>query len=265
MLDCISGGRLVAGFPVGTPMDTNFCYGQIPALTRDKYAESARADHEGVGHATSRSPSTASTTSCATSTAGRSRSSSPTRRSTSRAAARSRRGTSASTTTTTTRTCRSAATCAARRCSTATGSASAARDKDDSPVPGRLRPDHLRRRHRRRGRAALRRAHPVLLQPVPARLPRVRRPARATAPSRPSRPGRCSQLTRRPRAAFGKLTWKDLVEGGHVIAGSPATVRDRMKEMIKRPADRSRLLPAAHRATSPTGRPGTRPSCSPPR
>jgi alkanesulfonate monooxygenase SsuD/methylene tetrahydromethanopterin reductase-like flavin-dependent oxidoreductase (luciferase family) len=39
MLDCISGGRLVAGFPVGTPMDTNFSYGQIPALTRDKYDE----------------------------------------------------------------------------------------------------------------------------------------------------------------------------------------------------------------------------------
>ena len=42
MLDCISGGRLVAGFPVGTPMDTNFCYGQIPALTRDKYDEAHR-------------------------------------------------------------------------------------------------------------------------------------------------------------------------------------------------------------------------------
>ena len=39
MIDCISGGRLIAGFPVGTPMDTNFCYGQIPALTRDKYYE----------------------------------------------------------------------------------------------------------------------------------------------------------------------------------------------------------------------------------
>jgi alkanesulfonate monooxygenase SsuD/methylene tetrahydromethanopterin reductase-like flavin-dependent oxidoreductase (luciferase family) len=39
MLDVMSGGRLVAGFPVGTPMDTNFCYGQIPSLTRDKYAE----------------------------------------------------------------------------------------------------------------------------------------------------------------------------------------------------------------------------------
>jgi hypothetical protein len=42
MLDVISGGRLIAGFPVGTPMDTNFCYGQIPALTRDKYARRTR-------------------------------------------------------------------------------------------------------------------------------------------------------------------------------------------------------------------------------
>jgi hypothetical protein len=39
MLDCISGGRLVAGFPVGTSMDTNYCYGTIPALTREKYRE----------------------------------------------------------------------------------------------------------------------------------------------------------------------------------------------------------------------------------
>lgn len=39
MLDCISGGRLVAGFPVGTPMDTNFTYGTVPALTRKRYAE----------------------------------------------------------------------------------------------------------------------------------------------------------------------------------------------------------------------------------
>jgi alkanesulfonate monooxygenase SsuD/methylene tetrahydromethanopterin reductase-like flavin-dependent oxidoreductase (luciferase family) len=39
MLDVMSGGRLLAGFPVGTSMDTNYCYGQIPALTRDKYAE----------------------------------------------------------------------------------------------------------------------------------------------------------------------------------------------------------------------------------
>jgi alkanesulfonate monooxygenase SsuD/methylene tetrahydromethanopterin reductase-like flavin-dependent oxidoreductase (luciferase family) len=39
MLDVLSGGRVVAGFPVGTSMDTNYCYGQVPSLTRDKYAE----------------------------------------------------------------------------------------------------------------------------------------------------------------------------------------------------------------------------------
>jgi alkanesulfonate monooxygenase SsuD/methylene tetrahydromethanopterin reductase-like flavin-dependent oxidoreductase (luciferase family) len=27
MLDCLSGGRLIAGFPVGTSMDVNHCYG----------------------------------------------------------------------------------------------------------------------------------------------------------------------------------------------------------------------------------------------
>jgi alkanesulfonate monooxygenase SsuD/methylene tetrahydromethanopterin reductase-like flavin-dependent oxidoreductase (luciferase family) len=39
MLDVMSGGRLVAGFPVGTPMDTVYCYGANPATLRDKYRE----------------------------------------------------------------------------------------------------------------------------------------------------------------------------------------------------------------------------------
>ncbi|MDB5411562.1 MAG: luciferase family protein [Rhodospirillales bacterium] len=39
MLDCISGGRLIAGFPVGTPMDTCFAYSQNPSLLRDRYYE----------------------------------------------------------------------------------------------------------------------------------------------------------------------------------------------------------------------------------
>ena len=39
MLDCISGGRLVAGFPVGSAMDTAFGYGSNPANLREKYAE----------------------------------------------------------------------------------------------------------------------------------------------------------------------------------------------------------------------------------
>ncbi|MDN3565119.1 LLM class flavin-dependent oxidoreductase [Paeniroseomonas aquatica] len=39
MLDVISGGRLIAGFPVGTPMDTCFAYGQNPSQLRERYLE----------------------------------------------------------------------------------------------------------------------------------------------------------------------------------------------------------------------------------
>src|SRR5258708_18119820 len=39
MLDVMSGGRLVAGFPVGTSMDSNYAYGTVPALLREKYGE----------------------------------------------------------------------------------------------------------------------------------------------------------------------------------------------------------------------------------
>ena len=39
MLDVISGGRLVAGFPVGSSMDVNYCYGATPATLREKYRE----------------------------------------------------------------------------------------------------------------------------------------------------------------------------------------------------------------------------------
>ncbi len=39
MIDCISGGRLIAGFPVGTPMDTTFAYGQNPSMLRERYLE----------------------------------------------------------------------------------------------------------------------------------------------------------------------------------------------------------------------------------
>jgi alkanesulfonate monooxygenase SsuD/methylene tetrahydromethanopterin reductase-like flavin-dependent oxidoreductase (luciferase family) len=39
MLDVLSGGRVIAGFPVGTPMDANFAYGVPPAELRDRYHE----------------------------------------------------------------------------------------------------------------------------------------------------------------------------------------------------------------------------------
>jgi len=39
MIDCISGGRVVAGFPVGTPMDTCFAYSRNPSQLRQRYLE----------------------------------------------------------------------------------------------------------------------------------------------------------------------------------------------------------------------------------
>ncbi|ABQ67808.1 luciferase family protein [Rhizorhabdus wittichii RW1] len=39
LLDCLSGGRLVAGIPVGTPMDTVGCYGLPPTQVRARYYE----------------------------------------------------------------------------------------------------------------------------------------------------------------------------------------------------------------------------------
>jgi len=39
MLDCLSGGRLVAGMPLGSPMDANFCYGIPPIEQRERYYE----------------------------------------------------------------------------------------------------------------------------------------------------------------------------------------------------------------------------------
>jgi alkanesulfonate monooxygenase SsuD/methylene tetrahydromethanopterin reductase-like flavin-dependent oxidoreductase (luciferase family) len=39
MLDIISGGRLVAGFPTGTSMDVNFAYGMQPNTFRERYYE----------------------------------------------------------------------------------------------------------------------------------------------------------------------------------------------------------------------------------
>lgn len=39
ILDCLSNGRLVAGMPVGSPMDNVSCYGTPPTMVRPKYYE----------------------------------------------------------------------------------------------------------------------------------------------------------------------------------------------------------------------------------
>ena len=65
LLDCLSGGRLVAGFPVGSPMDTTGCYGIPPTQVRPRYYEA----HDLIkrpGPVRDRSPSTDASPSCAT-------------------------------------------------------------------------------------------------------------------------------------------------------------------------------------------------------
>ncbi len=44
--------------------------------------------------------------------------------------------------------------------------------------------------------------------------------------------GVLNQLREENRQLYATLTWKDLVDGGFVIAGSPDTVAERMEEMI---------------------------------
>jgi alkanesulfonate monooxygenase SsuD/methylene tetrahydromethanopterin reductase-like flavin-dependent oxidoreductase (luciferase family) len=40
-------------------------------------------------------------------------------------------------------------------------------------------------------------------------------------------------LQRQTQSQFPEATWKGLVDGGMIIAGSPQTVRQRMEELIK--------------------------------
>ncbi len=231
MLDCISGGRLVAGFPVGTPMDTNFCYGQIPALTRDKYAEA----HELIIKAwTTPEPfafdgkynqlryvncwprpiqkphppiyipgggSIETWDFCLDNDYNYSYLS---------------------------------FTGYLRGKSLLDGywDRVAARGKDDSPYRAafaqvicvadtdaeaeKLYAEHILYFYNR-----CLHVYPGFADP----------PGYRTINT--MRAGATNQLTARAMRSFQSLTWKDLVEGGHVIAGSPATVRDRMTDMIK--------------------------------
>jgi alkanesulfonate monooxygenase SsuD/methylene tetrahydromethanopterin reductase-like flavin-dependent oxidoreductase (luciferase family) len=229
MLDCISGGRLVAGFPVGTSMDTNYCYGQIPSLTREKYQEA----HDLIIKAwTTREPFAFNgrITSCATSTSGPGRSSSRIRRCTFRAAGRWRPTTSASTIRTAIPTSASPATCgpgADERLLEAGRGAG----RRQEPLPRGLRPDDT-------SGDTDEEAERLYSEHVSYFYNRCLHvyPGFADAPGyrtiKTIQTGALSQYAP-PVGGYTQLTWKDLTEGGHVIAGSPETVRQRMEELIK--------------------------------
>ena len=233
MLDVMSGGRLVAGFPVGTSMDTNYAYGRIPATLRETLRRGARTDHEGLGGATSRSPSTAGTPSCATSIAGRSRCRSRTRRSASPAAARSRLTISASRTTTITPTSAFSAYLRARRLMENYWQASPRWGADDSPTAPAF-------------------AQNICVAETDAEAERLYGPhvsyffnrclhvypGFADAPGyrtiKTIQAGFLNQLSRANLGHAATLSWQELIERGYIVAGSPETVRQRMEELIKR-------------------------------
>ena len=48
MLDCISGGRLVAGFPTGLPTDAVICNGVVPIEQRERFREALALVTQGV-------------------------------------------------------------------------------------------------------------------------------------------------------------------------------------------------------------------------
>ena len=50
MIDCISGGRLIAGFPIGTPMDTCFAFGQNPSMLRERGSNPVCSCGESANH-----------------------------------------------------------------------------------------------------------------------------------------------------------------------------------------------------------------------
>ena len=81
MLDCISGGRLVAGFPTGLPSDATISNGVVPIEQRERYREALALVDQRPGRRAKSLPGTASTISSAWSISGRGRSSSRIRRS----------------------------------------------------------------------------------------------------------------------------------------------------------------------------------------
>ena len=246
MLDCISGGRLVAGFPVGTSMDTNFCYGQIPALTREKYAEAhdliikAWTDARAVRvqrplqqaaprqHLAAADPAAASADPHPRRRLGRDlrllhrqhllvllpqlHRLHPRQGADGRLLGAGRR---------------------AQRAGQPRPTAPASRRPSASPRPTR-RPSGSTGQHVNYFYNRCLHVYPGF----------------ADAPGyrtiKTIQTGALSQYAP-PRGGFAELTWKDLIEGGHVIAGCPETVRQRMEELIKGLQRRQHLLPHARR------------------
>ena len=231
MLDVISGGRLVAGFPVGTPMDTNFCYGQIPALTRDKYYEAhelimkAWASERGVRVRRQVQPAPPRQRVAQADPEAAPADLHPRRR-----LGRDLR--------------------LLRRLRLQLLVSLVHRLQGGQGADGRLLGARRRqgqgRSARSRGFAQIvfvadtdREAEELYSEHANYFFNRCLHiyPGFAEPPGyrtiKTIKSGKLSQMTENFQRLFSTLTWKDLVEGGYIIAGSPATVREQMEHMIK--------------------------------
>ena len=261
MLDVISGGRLVAGFPVGTPMDTNFCYGQIPALTRDKYGEA----HDLIMKAWARGRAVRVRRQVQPAPLGELLAQAdpeaapahlhPGRRLDRDVGLLPRPRLQLLVPLVLRLHARQVA---ARRLLGAGGQARQGR----LALPRRLRPDHLRGRHRRGGRGALRRALPLLLQPVPARVPALRGPA--GLPHREHHQVRRALAAPHGGAADHAGPHLEAARGGALHhRGQPGDGAPAARGVHHRPARSATSSACSTPATCRTGRPATPPSSSP--
>ena len=231
MLDCISGGRLVGGLSRRHVDGHEFLLRPDPGAHPREIPGSARPHHARVARARTvrvQRP-LQQIAPCEHLAAGPS--SSPIRRSTFPAAAPSRPMISASITPIPIPTCRSPATSAPRRSCRAIGSGS----RSATPPTIRLIARASRRRSAWRTRDA--EAERLYKEHVLYFYNRCLHvyPGFADAPGyrtiKTIQSGALSQYA--PPQGYADVTWKELTEGGHVIAGSPETVRQRIEELAK--------------------------------
>ncbi|WBL35214.1 LLM class flavin-dependent oxidoreductase [Tepidiforma flava] len=230
MLDILSGGRLVAGFPVGTSMDTNFAYGVPGAQLRERYYEAhdliMQAWHnEGVTHFNGKYTQIRYMNPWP-----RRPSRSPTRPSGSPAAAPSKPGSGAPIWATSTPTSPTPATSAPRPSWTASGPACATRASEPNPYHAGFAQvvcvaDNA---------AEAKELYWPHIDYFYNRCLHVY-PGFADAPGyrtlRTVKAGIKSQFEQAQQNAKARLSWEGLVEQGYVIAGGPDYVTEKLNEL----------------------------------
>ena len=106
----------------------------------------------------------------------------------------------------------------------------AERGKDDSPVPRRASPRSSASPTPTRRPSELYAEHVLYFFNRCLHVyPGFADPPGYRTDQRRSRPARSTSSAPRRRSCSPNLTWKDLVDGGYVIAGSPETVRERWR------------------------------------